>query len=133
MNTYHPHNVLLLSSRFQYPGRRLFFTRARLFFDRIELTGWVLGKKHEREILLDEVASIEWDTTTSAAVLHLHEGEPVRLQFAHLESWKRSLEQRLWWNVMNYFPRPATNTNTNSTARSDTSLHDLITFTTSMG
>ena len=34
----HPHSVVLLTSRFQYPDRRLFFTRARLFFDRIELS-----------------------------------------------------------------------------------------------
>ena len=127
----HPHSVLLLSSRFQYLDRRLFFTRARLFFDRIELTGWVLGKKHVRAIPLDDVAQVEWDPNTSAAVLHLSEGDPVRLRLSHLDSWKRSLEQRLWWNATNYLPRPTAKTN--STVRRDVSLHELITFTTSMG
>ncbi|MCH8960926.1 MAG: hypothetical protein IH820_06260 [Bacteroidetes bacterium] len=64
-------------------------------------------------------------------MLHLTEGEPVHLRLSRLDSWKRSLEQRLWWNATNYFPRPAAKTN--STARHDVSLHELITFTTSMG
>ena len=131
MYSTHSHSVLLLSSRFQYSDRRLFFTRARLFFDRIELTGWHLGKKHERSIALDEVTSIEWDAPTSAAILHLTEGESVRLRLSHLDSWKQSLEQRLWWNATNYFPR--TTTAVSSTARHDVPLQDLIAYATSMG
>ena len=131
MYTNHPHNVLLLSSRFQYPDRRLFFTRARLFFDRIELTGWHLGKKHERAIAIDDVSEIEWDTRSSAAILHLTDGEPVHLRLSHLDSWQYSLEQRLHWNATNYVRRPVSKTD--STARYDGSLTDLITFSTSMG
>jgi len=131
MSTYHPHSVVLLTSRFQYPGRRLFFTRARLFFDRIELTGWNFGKKHTRHIPLDAVEKIDWKTNTPEAVVHLTEGEPVTLRLSKADRWKQSLDQRLLWNVTNYFPTTATKAT--STARPDLSLHELITFATSMG
>ena len=128
MITNHPHSVVLLSSRFQYPGRRLFFTRARLFFDRIELTGWQFGKKHTCAIPLDAVDTIEWQTNTADAVLHLTEGGPVMLRLAQADQWKQSLDQRLHWNTTNYFPTKAP-----STTRPDLSLHDLITFSSCMG
>ena len=121
----------MLSSRFQYPGRRLFFTRARLFFDRIELSGWKLIKKHERAIALNEVEQVEWDATASAAVLHLSEGEPVRLRLKQMERWKRSLDQRLNWSTTSFFPRPASKTS--STARAELPLQELIMLSTRMG
>jgi hypothetical protein len=131
MITQHPHSVLLLTSRFQYLERRLFFTRARLFFDRIELSGWAVGKKHTRAIPLDAVDKIDWKTNTSDAVLHLTEGEPVALRLSQADRWKQSLTQRLRWNTTTYFP--ATPPKAASTAPSDVPLHELITFATSMG
>ncbi len=131
MVTYHPHSVVLLTSRFQYPGRRLFFTRARLFFDRIELSGWNLGKKHTHAIPLDAVDKIDWKSDTPDAVVHLTEGEPVALRLSQVDRWKQSLDQRLHWNATNYLPTTATKTP--STTRPDLPLHELITFASSMG
>ena len=131
MVTYHPHSVVLLTSRFQYPGRRLFFTRARLFFDRIELSGWNLGSKHTRAIPLDAVDKIDWKSDTPDAVVHLTEGEPVALRLSQVDRWKQSLDQRLHWNATNYFPTTATKTP--STTWPDLPLHELITFASSMG
>jgi len=131
MYPHHSHNVLLLSSRFRYPGHRLFFTRARLFFDRIELTGWNLGKRYERTIALDQVDAFEWDLAASTVTLRLAEDERLALQLTNLEAWKRSLEQRLSWNSTYYIPATAVPTHTS--ARPDASLHELITFATSMG
>ncbi len=131
MVTYHPHSVVLLTSRFQYPGRRLFFTRARLFFDRIELSGWNLGKKHTHAIPLDAVDKIDWKSDTPDAVVHLTEGESVALRLSQVDRWKQSLDQRLHWNATNYLPTTATKTP--STTRPDLPLHELITFASSMG
>ncbi len=126
----HPHRVELLSSSFQYPDRRLFFTRARLFLDRIELSGWQFGKKHERRILLDELQKIEWDGGASQAVFHLSEEESVRLRLPQLDSWKHSLEQRLSWSAPGRFriAAPASHT-----ARRDLPLQDLVTLASAMG
>ena len=131
MRMYHPHNVVLLTSRFQYPGRRLFFTRARLFFDRIELSGWKYGKKHTRAIPLDTVDTIDWKSDTPDAVVHLAEGEPVALRLSQVDRWKQSLDQRLHWNTTNYFP--LTTSKATSTTRSDLPLSELISFASSMG
>ena len=130
MITNHPHNIVLLASRFQYPGRRLFFTRARLFFDRIELSGWDLGKRHTRAIPLDAVDTIDWKSESPDAVLYLTEGEPVALRLSEVDRWKQSLDRRLHWNLTNYFP---TTTKSASTTRPDLPLRELITFASSMG
>lgn len=134
MYTYHPHSIVLLTSRFRYPDRRLFFTRARLFFDRIELSGWDFGKKHERAIPLDDVDQIDWEEDTCDVILHLAEGSSLTLRLSEQDSWKHLLEHRLAWNATNY-----TNYTTTTTAQPQTStthtqpLHELITFASSMG
>ena len=131
MVTNHPHSVVLLTSRFQYPDRRLFFTRARLFFDRIELSGWNLGSKHTRAIPLDAVDKIDWNSDTPEAVVHLTEGESVALRLSQIERRKQSLDQRLHWNATNYFPTTAPKTP--STTRPELPMDELITFASSMG
>jgi hypothetical protein len=131
MYPHHSHTVLLLSSSFRYLGHRLFFTKARLFFDRIELTGWNLGTRYERTIFLDQVDTLEWDLPASTVTLCLTADERLSLQLTNLDAWKRSLEQRLYWSSTYYVPATAITTHT--PGRADTSLHELITFATSMG
>jgi hypothetical protein len=131
MTTYaHPHQVVLLSSRFINPEHKLFFTRARLYLDRIELSGWLLGKKYEVQIPLQDLDSIDWQTDTSSAVFHLREGQIIRLKLPDLERWKQSVEQRLWWSAPGRFPMTSTS---HTAPNQDLSLRDLVTFTTSMG
>ena len=126
---HHPHPIQLLSSRFQYADRRLFFSRARLFPDRLELSGWHVGRRHEMHIALTELDHVEWDADASAATLHLREGETLRLHLPELVRWRQALEQRLSWSAPDR--RPVTRTFTSSAA--DWSLHDLVAYTTSMG
>ncbi|MFQ5572106.1 MAG: hypothetical protein ACE5G0_20710 [Rhodothermales bacterium] len=131
MNTYSfPHNVVLLTSSFKKPDRRLFFTKARLFFDRIELSGWELGKRYVQDIRLDQVERIEWSAEASGVIFYLTEGGQIRLTLPEMERWKRSLEQRLHWSGPGSYP---TTSATSSTLRRDLSLQELITYTTCMG
>ena len=44
----HRHPIVLHASRFRFAEQRLFFSRARLFPDRIELSGWLPGKRLTR-------------------------------------------------------------------------------------
>lgn len=131
MTTYsHPHQVVLLSSRFSNPEHKLFFTRARLYLDRIELSGWHLGKKYEARILLQDLDAIDWQLDASSAVFHLREGQAIRVLLPDLERWKQSVEQRLWWSAPGRFPMASTS---HTAPSQDLSLRDLVTFTTSMG
>lgn len=123
----HMNTMVLLSSSYKMPGRRLLFSRARLFIDRIELTGWYLGEKHFQTIRLEEVCSVEWqDENSYNAILHLRGDESVALKLSQPARWKQSLETRLRWIQ----PRRHRVT---TTMHPGQSLRDLITYSTSMG
>ena len=124
----HPHRTILLSSSFQYPERRLFFARARLFLDRIELSGWNFNKREVRQIQLDELDQIEWNAHD--AVFHLREGGSIRILLPQTASWRHTLEQRFTWSAPGRFPIAA---RTSTTARHDLPLNELVTFATAMG
>ena len=131
MTTYsHPHQVVLLSSRFSNPEHKLFFTRARLYLDRIELSGWHLGKKYAARILLQDLDAIDWQLDASSVVFHVRDSQSIRLNLPDLERWKQSVEQRLWWSAPGRFPMASTS---HTAPSQDLSLRDLVTFTTSMG
>lgn len=97
----YPHKIVLLRSGFRYPERHLFFARARLFFDRLELTGWDLNERHEEVIALDSVRRVEWQDEGEQADallrLHLDDGREVVLGLSDGASWRRALELRLSW------------------------------------
>lgn len=126
----HRHPIVLHASRFRFAEQRLFFSRARLFPDRIELSGWLPGKRLTDCIRLDELKSIEWDAETSVATFHRHEAAPVRLRLPDLPRWRQSLEQRLTWSAPGRFPVAA---RTTAAPSPEWSLHDLVAFSTSMG
>lgn len=128
MNLHHPHRIVLLSSSFQFPERRLFFARARLFLDRIELSGWHYNKREVLKIRLDELDHIEWDGTD--AVFHLDGDQTIRIQLPQATSWRYTLEQRLSWSAPGRFRMAAP---VSTTARRDDSLTELVTFATAMG
>lgn len=88
----------LLSSGFRYPRRRLFFGRARLYPDRIDLfeIGWTGFRR--RTIWLRDVERISWrtDSERSANVtLYLHDHEPLRLWVKGAGLWKYQIDERL--------------------------------------
>lgn len=118
------HKVVLVESGFQSPHRRLFFSRARLYFDRIELTGWHLRERYEEVIPLDAVEEMEWqeDAPDGTVALRLADGRTVVLQLSKAGPWRRSLEVRLSWQ---YDRRPV------PFDRAPT-LKDLVAYTTGM-
>jgi hypothetical protein len=126
----HPHQVVLLSSGFQYSNRRLLFSKARLFMDRIELSGWDFVEKHRQEIPLDTLCRVEWGTDEADApdlILHLKGGDSVALSLHDAERWRQSLQQQMRWRAPDRSPLPTSST------RPDLPLNELIMYTTSMG
>ena len=126
----HPHQVVLLSSGFQYANRRLLFSKARLFPDRIELSGWNFMEKHRQEIRLDRLCRVEWHTDeqdTPDLILHLKDGDSVQLSLRDADRWREPLQQRMQWSAPDRYPL------TTTTTRPEVPLRDLVLYTTSMG
>lgn len=120
-----PPHLELLSSRFEHPSRSLFFTRARLYMDRIELSGWDLRARYRREIPLNRLCYIEWEGE-GRAVLHLRDAEePMTLVLHEPAQWRKSLEERLRWIAPD---RPARHAD-----RRDLPLDQFALFASSMG
>lgn len=87
---------VLHESSFQYPDRWLFWARARLYADRLELTGWHWTGRHRRVVPLSDIAQVKWWTAAEHTVnfaLHLHDGERVRLQIKGAGLWKFEVEK----------------------------------------
>lgn len=51
---------VLLTGRFRDPQQRLFFTKALLFPNRIELSGMALTGMYHRLLMLDGIEHVEW-------------------------------------------------------------------------
>ncbi len=123
-------HVVLVSSRFRFPEQRLLFPKARLFLDRIELSGWKLQKKVFQEIHLHQVTQVDWhmdDDTAFDVALHLDDGETVRLALPEATTWKHTLEERLRWSA------PDRTTVSTTWPQPDLPLDELVTYTTSLG
>lgn len=85
------------TSRFKYADRRLLLARARLYVDRIELSGFGWRGRHRRRIPLRDVARVEWWSSVGSRVnlvVHLHEGDPVQLWVRGPGLWKYAIEER---------------------------------------
>lgn len=90
--------TLLLSSRFGYADRTVFFGRARLFADRIDLKGWSWTGRHRRVILLHEVEQVRWWSGrdhSANLVLYLEDGGRVSLRVGASGLWKYQIEALL--------------------------------------
>lgn len=99
-----PYHLVLLNTRFRAPQQRLFFSRARLYFDRIELTGWQLPEPFEEVIHLSDVVQIEWDPQMGDrdkhdvnVVFKFSDGRTLPLVLDQHASWRHTLEHRLSW------------------------------------
>ena len=83
----------LLASRFRFSGPLLFCARARLFADRIELTGWHLRGRYRREIALHRI--LQADVSCEGdLLLWLSDGKTLRLQIPQPRRWKEMIEAR---------------------------------------
>ncbi|MGI9173765.1 MAG: hypothetical protein ACR2GR_00395 [Rhodothermales bacterium] len=135
MTDLHEHRIELLSTSFRYPAKWLFFARARLYFDRIELVGWTLEGKQVTQIQRSNVERIEWDVMARGAsnpnvVFHLEGDRQIGLCLDQVHRWQDMLEERIGWEagrpaqVMHYhalFETPA-----------DLPFRDLVAYASSM-
>jgi hypothetical protein len=97
----HQHRIVLLTTRFRHPERRLLFTRARLFPDRIDLHGWSFGDTYDQVIYLDHVRRIDWpdlEAEQPYVLFHLDDGSTCSLHLQAADLWRYTLEQRLAWS-----------------------------------
>jgi hypothetical protein len=89
-----PAAVPVLSTRFSFEEPALWFARARLLDDAIELTGWRLTGRYQRRIPLHTI--VEIDTPTSdCLLLWFTTGRTLRLHLAaEAARWKQAIETR---------------------------------------
>lgn len=88
----------ILSTGFRYPESRLFYGRASLFFDRIELTGLGLSGRHLMVIALDDIREFEpAQTKNNLLSLRLKNDETIELVLNQHTLWEQYLSSRLAW------------------------------------
>lgn len=85
-----PYNVPLRAASFPPEDRWLFWAQARLYPDRLELTGWYLWGQYERRIPLRAIERVE--APNGRLVLHLQDGRPVAFAIDRAARWKTSIE-----------------------------------------
>ena len=86
----------LRSSPFQYADRRLLFARARLYEDRITLSGLGWTGWHKQTVRLKAVENIDWWAGTCDEVnfaLHLRSGESLHMCLRGAGLWNYKLKE----------------------------------------
>lgn len=102
----HAHKIVLLTTGFHLPDRRLLFPRARLYMDRIELRAWGLSASMPRTVSFDHLRDVSWpetDDTSGAVVFHLDDEPPLTLVLDDVDRWKRMLDERVRWGAPGQF------------------------------
>ena len=87
----------ILSSSFRYDDAPLLFSKARLFEDRIVLTGWGFKGRHKRVIHLNEIKEVDWWFGRAEVnfALNLNSGPPVSMYLKGAGNWKYTIEELL--------------------------------------
>jgi hypothetical protein len=88
-----PAAVPVLSTRFSFEEPALWFARARLLDDAIELTGWRLTGRYQRRIPLHTIVEID-APTSDCLLLWFTTGRTLRLRLDDAARWKRAIETR---------------------------------------
>jgi hypothetical protein len=83
----------VLSTRFSFEEPALWFARARLLDDAIELTGWRLTGRYQRRIPLHTIVEIDVPTS-DCLLLWFTTGRTLRLHLAEAARWKQAIEMR---------------------------------------
>jgi hypothetical protein len=83
----------LLTDRFSFSNPPLLFARARLFADRLELTGWHLWRRYRRDIRLHHILQVD-ALAHDRLVLWLAYGETVRIRIRRAMQWKVAIVQQ---------------------------------------
>ena len=82
-------NVPLRTAAFGLEDRWLFWPRARLYTDRLELTGWSLSGRYHRSLPLDRIGEVE--SIEGSLVLHLTDGSALRIEIDTPREWAAAL------------------------------------------
>lgn len=81
---------------FRYGDRRMLFARARLFEDRLELSGLHWRGWHQRTIPLSQIKSVDWWSGAESGpnfVLHLRNSDSLSLWMKGAGLWKYRIEE----------------------------------------
>lgn len=81
----------MLTSRFRDPHRRLFFTKALLFPNRIELSGMALTGMYHRLLMLDGIDHVEWragQIKNANITFWMRDGSKMKLWMHSAGLWK---------------------------------------------
>ena len=81
------------ADRFSFSTPWLLFARARLFADRLELSGWHLQGHYRRDILVARILQVD-ALENDRLVLWLFNGETVRLRIRRARQWKEAIEKQ---------------------------------------
>ena len=81
------------ADRFSFSTPWLLFARARLFADRLELTGWHLQGHYRRAISVTHILQVDV-LENDRLVLWLFNGETVRLRIPRARQWKETIEKQ---------------------------------------
>ena len=81
------------ADRFSFSTPWLLFARARLFADRLELTGWRMQGHYRRDILVGRILQVD-ALENDRLVLWLFNGETVRLHIRQARQWKEAIEKQ---------------------------------------
>jgi len=87
-------NQIFLDGRFDFQSPALAFPKARLYSDRLELSGWRFSGRFHRRIPLRSVLQVD-AVNDSVLVIWLSVGETIRLRVNQASSWKTHIEAQL--------------------------------------
>jgi hypothetical protein len=93
----------ILSTRCKLPGRNLWFSRASLHEDRIELSGWTWKGRFSRSIRLDRIDRFQWWAVIDDVnfLLHLEDGVAVPLHLLRSAgTWSCKLHELLGKSIL---------------------------------
>ena len=91
MVTHSENARVLLANRFSFHAPALFFARARLHKDRIDLSGWHLRGRYRRVIPLKSILQAD-ALPDDGLLLWLASGETLRLRIRRPAAWKAAIE-----------------------------------------
>ena len=81
------------ADRFSFNTPWLLFARARLFADRLELSGWHMQGHYRRDILVARILQVD-ALENDSLMLWLFSGETVRLRIRRARQWKEAIEKQ---------------------------------------
>lgn len=84
----------MYTGRFQFSDPNLWWARARLYTDRLELTGWHWRGRYRRVLPLHQILQVDVPGDENL-LIWLASGETVRLRIKEANRWKTAIEARL--------------------------------------